>query len=170
MTYKYICYLAGPITGVSFKGATDWREDAKENLDPSIAGMSPLRGKKYLSQEKSIEHTYEDIALSSAKGITARDHNDCKRSDALLVNLLGSETVSIGTVMEVAWAGAYGVPIVLVMDKDNIHQHAMLRETAGFIVESLEEGVHIVNALLIPDPEHKVEYEDKVPSKRKENL
>lgn len=158
----YICYLAGPITGCSFKGASDWREGVKKDLDPSISGMSPLRGKKYLSQEDSIGTTYEDIALSSAKGITARDYNDCKRSDAVLVNLLGAKSVSIGTVMEIAWAKAHEVPVVVVMDKDNIHNHAMIRESVGFIVDTLEEGVHIINALLIPDPEHRVEYEDKV--------
>lgn len=162
MSYKYVCYLAGPITGCSFDNASDWREDVKGKLDPSIAGMSPLRGKKYLAQESNILHSYEGIALSSAKGITARDFNDCRRSDAVLVNFLGAETVSIGTVMEIAWAKAFNIPTVLVMEEDSVHNHAMIRESVGFIVDTLEEGVHIINSLLIPDPVLRVEYEDHI--------
>jgi hypothetical protein len=33
-----------------------------------------------------------------------RDRFDATRCDVLLVNLLGAERVSIGTMMEVAWA------------------------------------------------------------------
>jgi len=162
MNYKYICYLAGPITGESFAEANDWREKVKENLDSSIVGMSPLRGKNYLSQQDKILSSYESIALSSGKGITTRDHNDCKRSDMLLVNLLGAKMVSIGTVMEIAWAYAYGVPTVVVMEEGNIHHHVMIRESVGFVVDTLEEATHIVNAVLTPEPACIPGYEDLV--------
>lgn len=160
MSYKYIAYLAGPITGCSFTGATDWRDEAVKMLDKSIAGMSPLRGKAYLSQVDDIKDTYEDIALSSAKGITARDFNDCKRADVVIVNFDNAEKVSIGTVMEIAWAKAFNVPCVVVMGEDSVHNHAMIRESVGFVVETLEEAVHIANALLIPNPDVRKEYCD----------
>lgn len=150
--YRYICYLAGPITGLSYGDATDWRDVARKGLDASIAGMSPLRGKHYLSQVENIQDTYEEVALSCAKGITARDFNDCRRADMVLANFAGAETVSIGTVMEVAWAKAFNVPCVAVMEEGNLHWHAMVRESVGFIVPTLAEAVHIVNAVLVPDP------------------
>jgi len=152
MSYRYIAYLAGPITGLSYGTATDWREYAKEKLDPSIAGMSPLRGKTYLSQVENIQDTYEDIALSCAKGITARDFNDCRRADMVIANFAGARAVSIGTVIEIAWAKAFNVPCVAVMQEGNPHWHAMVRESVGFIVPTLDEAIHITNAMLIPDP------------------
>jgi len=88
--YKYIVYFAGPITGLSYGSATDWRDYAKSKLDASIVGMSPLRGKSYLSQIENIQNTHEDIALSCAKGITARDFNDCKRADMVIANFVES--------------------------------------------------------------------------------
>lgn len=160
--YKYICYLAGPITGLSYGSASDWREYAKTKLDPSIVGMSPLRGKTYLSQIDNIQDTYEEIALSCAKGINARDFNDCRRADMVIANFAGATTVSIGTVMELAWAKAFNVPCVAVMDEENPHWHAMVRESVGFIVPTLDEALHITNAVLIPDPETNIEYSDRV--------
>ncbi len=160
MTYQHIVYLAGPITGESYGEATDWREYAKTKLDPSIAGMSPLRGKTYLSQVDCIQDTYEDIALSSGKGITARDLFDCQRCDLLLANLTGAKIVSIGTVLEIAWGRAYNKPVIVVMDEKNIHWHAMIRESAGFVVSTLDEAIHIANCVLIPDPETRQEYCD----------
>lgn len=43
-------YLAGPISGQSYDGATSWREEAKEELSSwsDIIGYSPMRGKTYL--------------------------------------------------------------------------------------------------------------------------
>lgn len=148
----YKVYLAGPITGMSYDNAVDWRDVVKQKLDNRIAGYSPLRAKHYLSQSDMIKQTYEDIALSSAKGITARDFNDCRTADMLLVNLLEADVVSIGTVMEIAWAKAFNVPTVVAMQNDNIHQHAMIRESVGFIVDTLDEAAHVVNAVLLPDP------------------
>jgi hypothetical protein len=82
------------------------------------------------------------------------------RADVLLVNLLGAERVSIGTVMEIAWADAVRVPVVLVMEpsaeentglvpsKGNVHEHAMIRECVGFRVQTLDEGLNVVKAIL----------------------
>src|SRR5688572_21568512 len=111
-------YLAGPITGLSFDGATDWRGHAQGVLlDRGIRGVSPMRAKEYLKSEKSLKaagYSQPDMPLSSAKGITTRDRWDCTNADVVLVNLVGAERVSIGTMMELAWADSARVPIVLV--------------------------------------------------------
>lgn len=147
-------YLAGPITGVSYKDCTDWRKQVKSMVDDDIQTLSPMRGKQYIeerSKDGVIGMSYEEFPLSSAKGINTRDYNDVKRADAVFVNFLGAEKVSIGTVMEIAWCRAFEIPVVCVMEKDNIHQHAMLNYACGYIVETLEEGVAILEALLLPD-------------------
>ena len=44
-----LVYLAGPITGLTFDGCTDWREYAKKSLaEAGIDGLSPMRAKDYL--------------------------------------------------------------------------------------------------------------------------
>jgi nucleoside 2-deoxyribosyltransferase len=146
-------YLAGPITGQSYEGATDWRKDVIEKLPPEISGFSPLRSKIYLLEETSIADSYEQIVMSSQRGIYARDHYDCQRCDAIFVNLLGAERVSIGTVMEIAWGVAYNKPIILAMEEDgNLHDHAMIREACPLTVRSIDEGIHILTSLLLPVP------------------
>ncbi len=145
-----LLYLAGPITGVSFDGCTDWREYVSGRLPAHIKGVSPMRGKKYLSKEKEVKDAYEDQPLSSSKGITCRDRFDTGRCDMLFVNFLGATKASIGTVMEIAWADMLRKPIVVVMEKDNIHSHSMIRESVGFIVPTLDEGIQIATAVLSP--------------------
>lgn len=142
-------YLAGPITGQSYGSATDWRAHAKSYLATyDIQTISPLRHKPYLSEEQLIKDSYENYPLSSRKGTTTRDRFDAMRADVLLANVLGAEKVSIGTVMEIAWADSKRIPIILVMDDKNIHDHGMLRECAGFIVGTLPDGLDIARAIL----------------------
>ncbi len=145
-------YLAGPITGLSYEGCTDWREFAISYLAESgITGVSPLRAKHYLSDEKNIEDSYEDIALSSSRGITTRDRWDTTRCDVILANFVGAERVSIGTAMELAWADLTRTPSIVVMETEgNVHDHAMIREVTGYRVRTLMEGLHIAEAILTP--------------------
>lgn len=154
-----LVYLAGPISGLSFNGAVDWRQEAIEELsDVGIRGLSPMRYKEYLKAEDLIIDSYEegkDIhslapILSSSRGITTRDRWDVSRCDVLLVNLLGAKTVSIGTVMEIAWADAYRKPTILVMEEQgNLHDHSMIRESIGYRVTSMEDAIEVTKALLV---------------------
>lgn len=143
-------YLAGPITGGSFDGVTNWRVKVREALDKQgLNGYSPMRHKDYLLNEKSIADSYSAHYLSTATAINVRDYNDCKTSGAILVNLLGATKVSIGTVMEIAWARAFSVPVVIAIEAENVHQHAMLTHNA-ILVTSLDEAVHAITTILNP--------------------
>lgn len=144
------CYLAGPITGLTYGDCTDWREYAvKELATVGIRGVSPLRAKDYLKNETNISSSYENIALSSSRGIMTRDRWDATRCDVVLANFLGADKPSFGTVMEIAWADLARIPVVLVIEPEkNPHDHPMVREAAGFRVATLAEGVHIVKAIL----------------------
>jgi nucleoside 2-deoxyribosyltransferase len=153
-------YLAGPITGLTFEGCTDWREYAVKELDKvGITGLSPMRAKDYLSSMSVIGDNYDgrkDInpladILSGSRGITTRDRWDTTRCDVILANFLGAEKVSIGTVMEIAWADSVRTPSIVVMEPEgNVHDHAMIRECIGFRVETLEEGLAVAKAILLP--------------------
>lgn len=148
-------YLAGPITGLSYKGAVDWREYARNELDKfGINAFSPMRGKIYLEKFKDLSgaaDAYSARPLSTEKGITTRDRFDATRVDVVLANLLGANRVSIGTMIEFGWADAHRRPIVAVMEPGNIHDHAMVREMAGFIVPNLDEALLVTRAILLPN-------------------
>jgi hypothetical protein len=145
---KFLLFLSGPITGLSFEGSTDWRKYVAKNLPPHITAVSPMRGKEYLAGVSQIEASYELHPLSSQKGITCRDRMDVMRCDAILVNFLGSTKVSKGSIMEIAWADILRKPIILVTEEENIHNHPMIHEVAGFITDSLDEAIKIAIALL----------------------
>jgi len=149
-----IVYMAGPITGLSYSGSTNWRilfKNLLKSTEDLLVGLSPLRAKDYLAEELEIKDHYAEHPLSSQRGITTRDRNDVMNCDLLLVNLLGAKTVSIGTVMEIAWADMLRKPIVLVIEKEgNLHDHAMIREVTGYRVESLADALPIIKAILLP--------------------
>ena len=89
-------YLAGPITGLTWKDATEWRDTVRCVLQPfGISCYSPLRAKNYLSHldenNGGIADSYpkELSPLSTGRGITTRDRWDATRCDVLFVNFLG---------------------------------------------------------------------------------
>ena len=159
-------YLAGAITGLTFDESVDWREYAKkrlsnndyENYSPlyntGIVGYSPMRAKDYLAGLGALSghpEAYDDYILSTAKGITYRDSWDVQTADLILVNLLGTEKVSIGTVLEIGMGYAQRKPIVVAMEEDNIHNHAMLNTMVGWICPDLDYAIEITKAILLPD-------------------
>jgi nucleoside 2-deoxyribosyltransferase len=165
-----IVYLAGPITGLSYEGATDWRDYAKKKLaEYGILGVSPMRGKEFLKNLASMPSGDQAKAgdhhgLSLPHGFVARDRLDVRRADAVLMNLLGAERVSIGTMVEVGWADALLKPVVLVMENptmtvpdsefgpeewdENIHEHGFVRELTQYHNEDLDTAIETIAAIL----------------------
>jgi len=143
-------YLSGPISGLSYDDCTDWRKRFANLLQPDVVPLSPMRGKEYLKSKDTIKDSYTAVALSRAEGITAKDRNDVQNCDAMVINLLGAERISIGTVIEVGWADAFRKPIVLVLEPDgtNTHEHCIINTVCGFRVGNIEEAANIVNILL----------------------
>lgn len=143
-------YLAGPITGLNFKEATNWRRQTARVIQSlGHAAVSPMRGKDYLKQEDEILSDYEDDhPMSTAKGIYGRDSFDVQHCNVLFVNLVGAEKVSIGTVMEIQMGRCYGKYVLLCMEEGNVHDHPFVTEAASIIVRSVEEGIGILKHLL----------------------
>jgi hypothetical protein len=146
-------YAAGQITGLDYKGATDWRNYVQglfDRLSGNITVLDPMRGKAFLKEEDEIGSAGYENQIASEKGITNRDRRDVMNSDALLVYLDGADRVSIGTMIELGWADSARIPVIIVMDENNLHQHAMVREIATYIVPSLERAVELVTLMLDP--------------------
>lgn len=148
-----IVYLAGPITGLTYEGATDWRKsfvDVVTSHNPAINCMSPMRAKHHLEAIGEIPATGNGAygAMSGGPAIVARDYADTVSSDIIVVNLLGAKRVSIGTMFEIAWAYSQHIPVVLVIEDGlvNLHSHSMLFNMVGYRVNNLNDAIKIVTA------------------------
>ena len=151
-------YLAGPISGQTQGGAYDWREKARKELDAvGITAFSPMRLEEYAEKCQvlpGMADKYGNVPVH-VQGIVARDRNDCMTCDMVLCNLLPSSVTglpSLGSVLEIAWADAFRVPMVVVMEDDgsNPNEHGMIRGISPYIVEKLEDGLSLVKAILLP--------------------
>jgi len=160
MVHKCL-YLAGPISGLSYKEATTWREEvARELTRFGVKCLSPLRAEVHLrnhegllsdcqTPEENLAAGCQVLAMSTQRGVVERDKFDCTRCSVLFINLLGAKKISVGSMIEIGWANANNIPIVLIMeDEHNCHDHAFVRECAAFRTPHISEGVEIVKAIL----------------------
>lgn len=147
-------YLAGPISGLLYASAVNWRHYAKQHLaEHGIDAFSPMRAKQFLAAVQGViePFTTHENPLATSKGIMCRDHTDCVRADALLVNFLGARRVSLGTAMELAWAYDRHIPVVVVAEADNPNiVHPMAHEAIDFRVDTLDEGLALIRTILQP--------------------
>lgn len=160
-----LVYLSGPIAGLDHNGASSWREYVKSNLSPHIHGISPMRGKEVLVEKGKITSellstmraSHPDILNIDSKSITARDRNDVKRCDIMLMNMsqASSEAPSVGSSIELGWADAWDKPVVLVcpMNRSSLKtmewfwDHPIAKQLVGWHVENLDTGIEIVNQI-----------------------
>jgi nucleoside 2-deoxyribosyltransferase len=138
---KKALFLAGPLTGISYGDALDWRTYVESKLPSDVIAFSALRGKEHVAKEAVLKDSYPGHLLSTPQGTITRDRYDVSRCDALFVNFLKAERVSIGTIMEMAWADARRIPIILAMEEGNVHDHAFVRQVAAFIAVDLDEAI-----------------------------
>lgn len=148
-------YTAGPIKGLTYDGASTWREyvhSEMQDIAPWIKTVSPVRGDHaQKGTEQVIMNDSKEHVFTTKYAINQRDYNDVKRSDIIFVNLLDTDVVSIGTVMEIAWARAFDKPVVMMMKDGNIHDHPLLRYPAGYIVDDLDLGIHVAISVISTD-------------------
>ena len=150
-------YLCGPITGCTFMEAKHgWREQVYNYLTPKgITCLSPLRHLREdqidTGDHKSMNPNGAAVGcLSTPRGLTERDRFDTVRSDLVFCNLLGATRASIGSMIEFGWADAHRIPVLTVMEKDNVHNHGMVTAISSWTVTTLEEAMEVTQDLLVP--------------------
>jgi nucleoside 2-deoxyribosyltransferase len=145
---KKSLFLAGPLTGTSYDDALAWRTYVESRLPDGVIAFSALRGKNHVRTEKVLRDAYPEHLLSTPQGTITRDRYDVCRCDALFVNFLKAEKISIGTIMEMAWADARRIPIILAMENGNVHDHAFVRQVAAFVTADLDEAIRTAVAVV----------------------
>jgi len=143
-----IVYCARPIAGCSYEEVASYYEETRDILqDMGYDVLIAMCGKNYLKAENDFKATGYCYPLSTDHAIFQRDLWMCRKCDILLVNLIGATKVSIGTMMEMAWAAQDGAHVVTVMEEDNIHQHAFVKEASSVIYNNFQDALDYLSKL-----------------------
>lgn len=142
-------YLAGPMAGLTITEANQWRyalEDAHSHLFQFI---NPCRNKEDLENQGVLtQFGYDESFMGQEHTVFMRDTHDVRTCDALLVNFLGADRISVGTIFEIGMAWTLRKPIVAVVEKyDNPYDHIFTRQAATASVTTLSEGVMVLRSL-----------------------
>lgn len=156
-----LVYLSGPIAGLTYAEATDWRDEISFALDPGIKTLSPMRGKSMLVDKgrittdllASMRAESSDVLNIDSQAITTRDRFDVQRCDAMILYMLDAspKAPSVGSSIELGWADAWRVPVIMVCKRDDDMQwywrHPLVRSIVGWHVEDLQTAARVVNTL-----------------------
>jgi len=144
-------YLARPISGHSYEEVTEYyKVTVKELIQAGYEVLCPMNGKTHLRTEIKFKAEGYGDSISSNHAIVERDRWMVEQSDVVYANLLGSEHVSIGTMMELAWSHDKHKHTIISMEDLNIHNHAFVLEAADIIFKTHQEAMEYLKNLLIP--------------------
>jgi nucleoside 2-deoxyribosyltransferase len=143
-------YLAGSISGLGYEevvGRYKEKSDFLKSIGYEI--LCPMTGKTYLRNEIELKAGGYGFPVSTNHAIFERDKWMVSNSDIILADLSNSgERVSIGTMMELAWASMLGKHTIIVLPEKNIHRHAFVLEAGDIIFETLEEAYKYLEDLV----------------------
>lgn len=129
-------YLAGSITGLSYQevvAAYQYKSNVLQKFGYEV--LCPMTGKQKLKNEKILSAMgYEDSPISKPHAIFERDKWMVTQSDIVFADLsMSGDRVSIGTVMELAWASLLNKHTVSVIPENNVHIHAFVVEATDVL-------------------------------------
>ena len=133
-----VVYLCGPMADATLAEQVAWRDSATELLGPRCSTRSPLR--------------WDNFAITD-QSITWRDYYDVTHCDVVLARFIGATAVSIGSCIEIGWATALQIPVVLVMeasgtgDLHNQHDHPMIRYLVAYRTDDLRDACRWIRTL-----------------------
>lgn len=141
-------YLAGPIAGRTYDEANAWRSEATRWLaNHGIRGISPLRCEPLRGQRYG-ELGHEDPRFGTGRAIASKNLMDVQMCDMTLAYLPQIYGVSLGTLMELAWAHAFRRPTILVTDDISLSSHPVVQANASWLVETLQAGLEVAIGVL----------------------
>jgi len=144
-------YMCGPIAGLTYEDAVARRSEiAGPLMEAGVRVLTPMRGKHRLTHLKGPlpSHGYK-MPEASDRFIIHRDFWDVtKRADIIIADFRGFEDdASIGSVFELAWAYAFHVYVImLVNDKNHLgkYGHAFVKEAVGIVFDRKEDVIELV--------------------------
>lgn len=143
-------YLAGPISGKSFDEVVSLYRDKSYLLGSfGYEILCPMTGKAYLRNELEFKAAGDGHPVSTNHAIFERDRWMVSQSDIVYADLSNSgERVSIGTMMELAWASQLGKHTVSVIPSNNIHNHAFVLDASDIVFQTTKEAIVYLKELI----------------------
>lgn len=138
---KLTVYCAHPISGETWENVVKYYTNIKitlENLGFNV--LHPMTGKGEMRTQ--IEERFKPAGHNATNpmctnhAIFERDRWMVQNCDVLYLDLRGCQGISIGCMMELAWASLLGKYTVVVMDEKGMHKHAFVLEAADIIFEN----------------------------------
>lgn len=136
-------YLAGPIEGLTYEAANNWREEITERLCDLMTVLSPMRGKK--AYYNPITLTYPGYPTDS---IVARDLGDIRRSDVIVCRYLVNHRL-VGTLIELGVALERRIPVVMYTEPGVQIEHPFLRAVTVYQASTIMKVVEFVRNFLL---------------------
>lgn len=150
---KLRVYLAGPIAGqTGEKLLNSIAEKAAILTDIGYLVYQPMVGKSHIipHTETYKSNGYEQFAVATNHSIFARDKWMVTQADIIVADLSTSgDRVSIGTMMEIAWANLQGKLVIVVLPDGNIHNHLFVLEAATHIFKNMDQVYDYLKELAI---------------------
>lgn len=143
-------YIAGSISGRSGEEVISYFGNTKALLTGmGFDVLSPMTGKGHFRNEIKFKTNGYGNPISTNHAIIERDRWMVSMADIVYCNLtmVTAPIVSIGSMMELAWAHHMGKHTVLAMQKGNIHQHAFVLEAADIIFETHDDAIDYLSKL-----------------------
>jgi len=142
-------YAVHPISGRSADDVFNYYQRTQETLtNYGFNVFVPLYGKNNLRCEKEFKASDYRSPVSCNHAIFNRDKWMVLQADIIYANFLGTPLVSIGSMMELAWASDHNKHIIVTMEEDNIHRHAFVLEAAHIVVTTEMDALDYLKKLV----------------------
>lgn len=155
-------YLGGPIDGLSYEEATEWRSYAKNRFaEYGVVGVDPMRGKEHLAElNKAIDNN--DLPkhfTTNPTYLADRDILDITQSDMMLANfhvyvkhsttLVIGDKESNGTIWEMGLARGQHKPVIGVCSLEfSLRRHPLINRGVSLWIESLDVAIEACVSML----------------------
>jgi len=143
-------YISGPMTGIPYNIVYD--RFKKRSVDLKVMGYSVINpfDSEYLNSEVDVSELASlNDAVINEHSIFFKDKWMVSQCDILFADLSYSDTqISIGTIMEIAMANVLNKLIILILPKDNIHNHGFVHSASTYIFEDIESSMKFMKTLL----------------------
>lgn len=143
-------YIAHPVSGMTFEEAFNFFS----KMNKTISDM----GFKVFDPVSIYSNKMENkTAICRPHGIDSNiicDHalfERCKwmvdKSDIIFMDLTGSIKISIGCIMELAWASKNGCHTIVCVEEESVYQHAFVKESADVIFDRVEMALEYLKSI-----------------------
>jgi nucleoside 2-deoxyribosyltransferase len=144
---KPTLYLAGPMSGLTWRQALEWRKQATDVLHTQWRIINPVRHQVPTERLDEIipcstQHNNKHVALHlTATGIASQDEFYIDQSDWIFCNFLDAVKPTFGSVWELGYAWGRRKHILSVIEPGSMHDHPFIRRRSHVFTPSLEDAI-----------------------------